>query len=275
MNIAFIGDIVGKPGRLMVKKYLKNMRDRYKIDFVIANYENVSHGFGMTKRNCEEIMSYGIDAMTGGNHSWDKKEIFELFDSYPIVRPVNYPDNSPGRGVIEIEILGKRVAIISVMGSYTMPMADNPFIKIDTIVEKLKEDGVKHIIVDIHAEATSEKLTMLHIIKDRVSAILGTHTHIGTDDLIIADGCCYVTDVGLTGCRDQVIGMDKKIPIHRFMTGLGGHFDIPKKCQEIFQFVIFEIDDEGRSKNAKKIKIYDTGEIVETFGRVEKYITKR
>jgi calcineurin-like phosphoesterase len=127
------------------------------------------------------------------------------------------------------------------------------------------------IIVDIHAEATSEKLAMLHILKNRVSALFGTHTHVGTDDLIIADGCCYVTDVGLTGCRDQVIGMDKEIPIKRFMTGMGGHFDIPKKCQEIFQFIVFELDDEGRATKAEKIKIYDSGEVVNISGRVEKY----
>ena len=271
MKIAFIGDIIGRPGRLMLGKYLKDIREEYKLDFVIANYENVSHGFGMTPKNCKEIMSYGVDAMTGGNHSWDKKEIFEIFDTYPIVRPINYPDSSPGKGVVEVEILGKRVAIISVMGSYTMPMADNPFVKLDSVVEELKKDGVKHIIVDIHAEATSEKLAMLHIIKDRVSALFGTHTHVGTDDLIIADGCCYVTDVGLTGCRDQVIGMDKKIPIKRFMTGLGGHFDIPKKCQEIFQFVLFELDDDGRAIKAEKIRIYGSGEIVKSSGRVEKY----
>jgi metallophosphoesterase (TIGR00282 family) len=255
----------------MVKKYLKEIRERYEIDFVIANYENVSHGFGMTQKNCKEIMRYGIDAMTGGNHSWDKREIFEIFDSYPIIRPINYPDSSPGKGILEVEILGKRVAIISIMGHYTMPMVDNPFIKIDEVVTKLREDGIKHIIVDIHAEATSEKLTMLHIIKDRVSALFGTHTHVGTDDLIIADGCCYVTDIGLTGCRDHVIGMDKKIPIKRFMTGLGGHFDIPKKCQEIFQFVWFELDDEGRAIKSEKIKIYNDGKVVSNQGRIEKY----
>lgn len=271
MKIAFIGDIVGQPGRFMVGKYLKNIKKKYKIDLVIANYENVSHGFGMTKKNCEEIMGYGIDAMTGGNHSWDKREIFEMFDSYPIVRPINYPDTAPGKGVLKIEVSGSKIAIISVMGHYTMPMADNPFIKIDKTVRELREDGIKHIIVDIHAEATSEKLAMFHIIKDRVSALFGTHTHVGTDDLVIADGCCYVTDVGLTGCRDQIIGVDKKIPIKRFMTGLGGHFDIPKKCQKIFQLILFELDSEGRTNKAEKIKIYDDGEVVNICGRVEKY----
>ena len=271
MRIAFIGDIVGQPGRLMVGTYLKKIKRQYKIDFVIANYENVSHGFGMTKKNCEELISYGVDAMTGGNHSWDKKEIFDMFDKYPIIRPVNYPDTSPGKGVLKTQILNKKVAIISVMGHYTMPMVENPFIKIDKVVTQLRDEGIKHIIIDIHAEATSEKLTMLHIVKDRVSALLGTHTHVGTDDLIIADGCCYVTDIGLTGCRDQVIGMDKKIPMRRFMTGINEHFDIPKKCQKFFQFIIFNIDSEGRATKAQKIKIYDNGEVIKMNGRVENY----
>lgn len=271
MKLGFIGDIVGKPGRDMIGKYLHDLREKYALDLVIGNYENASHGFGLTKKNADELMGYGIDAMTGGNHSWDKKEIFQIFDTYPLVRPINYPDKSPGKGVIIVDILDYQVAIISVMGNYTMPMSDNPFVKMDEVVNKLKEDGIKHIIVDIHAEATSEKLTMLHILKDRVSAIFGTHTHVGTDDLIIADGCCYVTDVGLTGCRDGVIGMDKKIPIQRFMTGIGGHFDISKKCQAIFQLIVFELNDEGRGVKAEKLKIYDNGEIQKIDARIEQY----
>lgn len=273
MKLAFIGDIVGKPGREMIAKYLPELREKYNIDFVIANYENASHGFGLTKKNCDELMGYGVDAMTGGNHSWDKKEIFQLFDTYPLARPLNYPDSSPGRGVVEVEILGQRVAIISVMGHYTMPLADNPFIKIDTVVNELQQEGIKHIVVDIHAEASSEKIAMLHLLKERVSAIFGTHTHVGTDDLMIVDGCCYVTDVGLTGCRDGIIGMDKKIPLQRFMTGIGGHFDISKECQEILQVILFELDNEGRGVQVEKLKIYDNGEVRKIEARVEQYGT--
>ncbi len=271
MRVAFIGDIVGKPGREMIVKYLVKLREEYQLDFVIANYENVSHGFGLSKKNADELFANGIDAMTGGNHSWDKKEIFLMFKEYPLVRPINYPDNSPGEGLMEIEVLGQTVAIINVLGSYTMPMVDNPFVKMEAVVEGLKVRGIKHIIIDIHAEATSEKLAMMQIFKSRVSAIFGTHTHVGTDDLMMVDGCCYVTDVGLTGCRDQVIGMDKKIPIHRFMTGLGGHFDIPKKCQKIFQLIVFELDGEGRTISCEKLKLYDNGEVRIIEGRVENY----
>ena len=271
MKIALIGDIVGKPGREIIGKYLPKLREEYGLDLVVANYENASHGFGLTRKNCDELLSYGIDVMTGGNHSWDKKEVFELYDTHPLIRPINLPDNGPGEGLIKVEVLGHEVAVLNVMGNYTMPMSDNPFIKIDRAVEHLKEQGITHIIVDIHAEATSEKLAMMHILKDRVSALFGTHTHVGTDDLMVVDGCCYVTDIGLTGCRDGVIGMDKKIPIQRFMTCVGGHFDIPKKCQAIFQIVIFELDENGRATKSHKLKIYDHGKIIKTEGILENY----
>jgi len=271
MKIAFIGDIVGRPGREIIGEYLPNLREKYGLDLVVANYENASHGFGLTRKNCDELLGYGIDVMTGGNHSWDKKEIFELYETHPLIRPINYPESGAGKGLIKVEILGKEVAIVNVMGHYTMPMADNPFIKVDQAVERLKEEGIKHIIVDVHAEATSEKLAILHILKERVSAIFGTHTHVGTDDLSIVNGCCYVSDVGLTGCRDGVIGMDKKIPMQRFLTGIGGHFTIPKECQEIFQIIIFELDDNGRGVQALKLKIYDNGEVRKLDARIEKY----
>ncbi len=271
MRLAFIGDIVGKPGRDMVKEYLPKLREEYGLDLVIANYENASHGFGLTKKNCEELLGYGIDVMTGGNHSWDKKEVFLLYKDYPLIRPINYPQKSPGEGLIKVEVLGHEVAIVNVMGHYTMPMVDNPFVMMEKIVKELRDEGVKHIIVDIHAEATSEKLAMMQLIRKDVSAVFGTHTHVGTDDLAIIDGCCYVTDVGLTGCRDGVIGMEKDIPLNRFLTGIGGHYDIAKRCQTIFQLVVFELDEEGRGVKAEKIKIYDSGDICTSDARVEKY----
>ena len=271
MKIAFIGDVVGKPGRDMIAKYLPKLREDYKLDLVIANYENASHGFGLTKKNCEELLGSGIDVMTGGNHSWDKKEVFLLYKDFPLIRPINYPAKSPGEGMIKVNINGEEVAIINVMGHYTMPMVDNPFVMMDEVVTQLKDEGVSHIVVDMHAEATSEKLAMMHLLKERVSALFGTHTHVGTDDLMVVDGCCYVSDVGLTGCRDGVIGMQKDIPLNRFLTGVGGHFTIAKKCQAIFQLIIFELDSKGRGVSAKKVKIYDNGEQNSFEARVESY----
>ena len=271
MKVAFIGDIVGKAGRDIIGKHLEKLRQEYELDLVVANYENASHGFGLTKKNCEELLGYGIDVMTGGNHSWDKKEVFLLYKDYPLIRPINYPRKSPGDGLIKVDVLNQQVAVLNVMGHYTMPMVDNPFVIMDEVVNELRAEGIKHIIVDMHAEATSEKLGMMQILKKRVSAVLGTHTHVGTDDLSIIDGCCYVSDVGLTGCRDGVIGMDKQVPMNRFLTAVGGHFDVPKKCQTIFQIVVFELDDDGRSVGAEKLKIYDNGEVRKLDARIEKY----
>ena len=257
MRIGFIGDIVGKPGRLMLKRHLKRVREEHALDYTIANYENASHGFGLTEKNCKELLGYGVDMMTGGNHSFDKKEILSMFEMYPLIRPMNYPKSVAGKGIFHTTLLGKEVTILNLMGHYTMPMVDNPFTMIVEEVKKLKAANIQHIILDFHAEASSEKNALLHMLKEDVSAIFGTHTHVATDDLQVVDGCCYVTDVGLTGCRDGVIGMDKTIPIKRFLTGLGGHYDINENCQAIFQMIVFELDDKGRCIGAEKIKIYD------------------
>ncbi len=233
------------------------LKQEHFIDFMIVNYENASHGFGLTQKNCIELLGYGIDMMTGGNHSFDKKEILTLFDSYPLIRPMNYPQATPGKGIYQTTILGNKVAILNLMGHYTMPLVDNPFTMIISVVASLKAQGIKHIIVDMHAEASSEKQALLHMLKEDVSAILGTHTHVATDDLQVVDGCCYVTDVGMTGCRDGVIGMDNEVPMKRFLTGLGGHFNVPDTCKTLLQMVVFELDDQGRCIDAEKIKIYD------------------
>ncbi len=257
MRIGCIGDIVGKPGREILRKHLKRLRSDHALDFVIANYENASHGFGLTRKNADELFGYGVDMMTGGNHSFDKKEILALFESHPLIRPLNYPDATPGRGIYRTTIDDHEVAIVNLMGHYTMPMVDNPFTTIRQAIDRLQAQGVRHIIIDMHAEASSEKNVLLHLLQKDVSAIYGTHTHVGTDDLMIRGGCGYVTDVGLTGCRDGVIGMDKAVPMSRFLTGLGGHHDIPKSCKSILQMVIFELDADGRCHQASKLKLYE------------------
>ena len=150
-----------------------------------------------------------------------------------------------------------KIAVVSLMGHYGLPMADNPFTKIVPVIDELKVEGVKQIVVDMHAEASAEKQTLLHLIKNDVSVLFGTHTHVGTDDLQIVNGCAYVTDIGLTGCRDGVIGMEKNIPLMRALQGVGGHHDIPKRCKTLFQMIVVETNDEGRAVDAKKIKVYD------------------
>jgi len=269
LKIGFIGDIVGKPGRLMLGQHLKRLQQEHFIDYTIANYENASHGFGLTEKNCKELLGYGVDMMTGGNHSFDKKEILTLFDTYPLIRPLNYPNSTPGNGLFKTTILGTEIAIINLLGHYTMPMVDNPFTKILEAIDALETQGIIHIIIDMHAEASSEKRALLYLLKDRVSAILGTHTHVGTDDLQVVDGCCYVTDVGLTGCRDNVIGMESDVPISRFLTGLGGHFNVPNECKAILQMIVFELDESGRCIEAKKIKLYDNKQKIVSEALVE------
>ncbi len=256
MKIAFIGDIVGRAGRKMIKQHLKNIRDEFKIDFVIANSENASHGFGLTHKNAMELFNSGIDLMTGGNHTWDKKDILPLLESLNILRPHNYPNGVIGTGLFKIEINGEKLAVLNLMGIFTMPQVTNPFICANEEIEKLHNEGYKNIFIDFHAEATSEKRSMFQMLKGKVSAICGTHTHIGTDDLVIDSNTFYVSDVGLSGCRDNVIGMDSSEPIKKFLTGLPVKYDIPNKCKSILQVIVVELKD-GIAIDGFKIKAYD------------------
>jgi metallophosphoesterase (TIGR00282 family) len=268
MKIAFIGDIVGRPGRDMLKMYLDDIKKEYEIDFVIANYENASHGFGLTPKNANELFGYGIDVMSGGNHSWDKKEIVALFDTHEILRPHNYPDGVAGTGCKVYDVCGEKLAVLNLMGHYSMPYTQNAFLVAKDSVEKLKANGVKNIFIDFHAEATSEKRAMMMMLQGEVSAIIGTHTHVSTDDFQIVSSTAYLTDMGLTGCRDNVIGMDEKVPLKQFLTGLKGHFDIPKKCKKILQMAIMELKD-GRCINAFKLKQFDDGRVLKTDAWIE------
>lgn len=255
MKIAFIGDIVGRPGRRIIEKNLKRLKEKYELDFVIANGENASHGFGLTPKNASELFNVGIDVITGGNHSFDKKkEMISLLETSNVIRPANYPSGVPGDGYKIFEVNGEKIAVLNLMGNFSMPTCDNPFNKASEIVNYFQEQNIKNIFIDFHAEATSEKRIMAMMFKGKVSGICGTHTHISTDDLQIIDGTTYLTDIGLTGCRDNVIGMDSKIPIEKATTGLGGHFNIPNNCKAILQVLVMDLEN-GKSKDAFKIKL--------------------
>lgn len=259
MKIGFIGDVVGKYGRGMLGTYLKKVRQEFALDLVVANTENASHGFGLSSQHASELFSYGIDVMTGGNHTWDKKEIIPLLGSMPILRPHNYPHGIPGSGVKILHVRNETLAVVNIMGHYAMPMVENPFLCAKATVEGLRQEGIRTIIVDFHAEVTSEKYGMFHLLKGNVSAILGTHTHVGTDDLQIDQGTCFVSDVGLSGCRDGIIGMDKEAPLKRFLTGLPAALEMPKKCKKILQMIILELE-EGKCVEAYKLRIFDDQE---------------
>jgi len=268
MKIAFIGDIVGKPGRDIIKRYLPEIKERYNVDFVIANYENASHGFGLTLKNCNELVSYGIDVMSGGNHTWDKKDIIPLFNSHELLRPHNYPDGVPGTGCKVYEVNNEKIAVLNLMGHYSMPYVDNVFRCAKQTVEELHSSNIKNIFIDFHAEATSEKRAMLMLLAGKVSGIIGTHTHVSTDDFQIFNSTAYMSDIGLTGCRDNVIGMDTKVPIKQFLTGMKGHYDIPKKCKKILQIAIMEFND-GKCSNAFKLKYFDNDKVIKTDAWLE------
>ncbi|MBP6163930.1 MAG: YmdB family metallophosphoesterase [Aliarcobacter sp.] len=258
MRIGFIGDIVGRPGRKIIKDNLAKIRKEFEIDFVIANGENASHGFGLTVLACNELLKSGIDLITGGNHSFDKKkDMIVLLQTANVLRPDNYPEGLVGSGVKICEVQTnegiEKLAVINLMGQFAMPMVENPFNWAKKLVEELKEKDVKNIFIDFHAEATSEKRIMLMMFKNQVSAICGTHTHVGTDDLQIFENTAYLTDIGLTGCKDNVIGMDSKIPIQKVTTGIGGHFEVPNSCKSILQMMVVDIED-GKAQSAFKIK---------------------
>jgi len=260
MRIGFIGDIVGRPGRKIIKENLAKLRKEYELDFVIANGENASHGFGLTITGCNELLKTGIDLITGGNHSFDKKkDMIVLLETQNVLRPDNYPEGLVGSGIKICEVQTKtgleKLAVINLMGQFAMPMVENPFNWAKKLVENLKEQNIKNIFIDFHAEATSEKRIMLMMFKNQVSAICGTHTHVGTDDLQIFENTAYLTDIGLTGCRNNVIGMDSKVPIQKVTTGIGGHFEVPNSCKSILQMFVVDIE-EGKATNAFKIKKY-------------------
>jgi len=267
MRVCFIGDIVGKIGRNLLKDNLQALRERFDIELVIANSENASHGFGLTKKNSDELFGYGIDVMSGGNHSWDKKETLAFIESeHRLLRPINYPQGVPGRG----SGIYKDLGVINIMGQYGMPPLENPFTMIEKEVLTLKNEGARWVVVDFHAESTAEKRVMYLMLEDKIDALLGTHTHIGTDDLTVDKGKLYVSDVGLTGCRDGVIGVCKEEPIKKFTTGLPVKFEIPNRCKSIFQAVVFELGDTG-VKEAFKIRLYDN---IENIHITQAYVEK-
>ncbi len=250
VRILFIGDIVGKPGRKAVRELLPSLKMDYGLDFVIANVENGAGGAGLTAKVYKELDSYGIDAMTGGNHIWDKREIFKHIDEFTkLVRPINYPSGVPGSGYRTfMSDNGVKLAVINAMGRIFMTCLDNPFATVERIIEKI---DTPLIIVDFHAEATSEKQSFGYFFDGRVSAVIGTHTHVQTaDEQILPEGTAYITDVGMTGGLGGVIGVKKEIMIERFFKGISARFE-PSRSRIGLQGVFLEIDD----RTGKAVKI--------------------
>jgi metallophosphoesterase (TIGR00282 family) len=224
-RILFIGDIVGSVGRKAVKEQLPHLINEHRPDFVIANGENVAAGKGITRPMANELFGMGVHLLTMGNHTWDQKEIFQFIDEESrIIRPANFPNGVPGNGYCTIKVKGQELTVINLQGRTFMPTIDCPFQKVDEILKKVRS---KLIFVDFHAEATSEKLAMGWYLDGRVSAIVGTHTHVQTNDArMFTKGTAYITDVGMTGPRDGILGVAKDIVIQRFLNQLPARFTI-------------------------------------------------
>ena len=250
MLILAIGDIVGKPGRQALNEILPDLRQEYGLDLVIANAENTAGGLGVTQATASELLDAGADVLTSGNHIWAQKEIIPYLDSeMPILRPLNYPPGVPGRGYI----ITRQAMVVNLIGRTFMSNFDCPFRAMDQLLGELK-DRPPVIIVDFHAEATSEKVAMGRYLDGRVSAVLGTHTHVGTiDTQVLPQGTAYVTDIGMTGPVDSIIGDDADTVLQRFLTMIPYRITVGKG-KTTFNAVLVRVDDNsGRAISIERI----------------------
>lgn len=249
MRILVVGDAVGRTGRQAVSKLLPTLRRELRLDFVIANGENAAAGRGITPGVADEMLRAGVDVLTTGNHIWDQKEIIPYLDSgAPIIRPLNFPPGVAGRGIIQ----EGAVTVINLQGRVFMANIDDPFRVVDTALAQLEPHSI--IIVDMHAEATSEKIAMGWYLDGRVSGVVGTHTHVGTVDArVLPRGTAFVCDVGMTGARDSIIGDNIDDVLQRFLTAMPVRLQ-PASGRAIFNSVLIDVDDEtGRARHIERI----------------------
>lgn len=254
MNILVVGDIVGRPGRRAIKELLIEIQKEYAVDFTIANGENAAGGRGINHEVMDVLLSSGIDVLTMGNHVWDNKEIFEFIKDQPrLIRPCNYPIGTPGQGFHIYEAHSLRVAVINASGRVFMNSLDCPFRLLDEILVEI--DGLWDLcLVDFHAEATSEKLALAYYLDGRVTAVLGTHTHIQTaDERILPEGTAYITDLGMTGPIHSILGMNKDMVIQKFLTQRPIRLEVARGAIQL-QGVLLEID-ENSKKTVKIMRI--------------------
>jgi len=255
MRVLFIGDIVGAPGRQIVQERLADIVAQRQIDLVIANGENAASGFGITPRLAEELLKTGIDVLTGGNHSWDRKEILEYIPHEPrLLRPANFPEGNPGSGVYLGEAKnGVKYAVVNLQGRVFLPPIDDPFRKADSILASLP-GKVAFVLVDMHAETTSEKTAIGWYLDGRVTAIVGTHTHVTTaDERVLPGGTAYITDVGMTGPHAGVIGMDRNGMIKKFLDGMPARFEVASGDVQM-NCVLIEIEDGAPRNEAGRLR---------------------
>lgn len=257
MKILILGDTVGEPGRKAVERLALPMKNRKEVDFIVCNAENTAHGAGMTENICKELFQNGCDVLTSGDHVFDRRREIEDYLSRErrVVRPSNYPDGVPGFGSCVVEFQGVKIGVINVCGQVFMRYSFlSPFHCVDKEIEKVKKEGAKIILVDVHAEATSEKVALTWYMDGRVSAVVGTHTHIQTaDEHISAKGTAAITDLGMTGPYDSVIGRDKKSVIEKFVTQIGSKYEVATEDVRLSGVIVTVDNSTGKATDIKRV----------------------
>lgn len=256
MKLLFIGDIVGSPGREIVKEYVPRLKRKYAPDLIVVNGENAAHGRGITRKIANEFFQVGVQAITMGNHTWDNREVFDFIDEEArIVRPANFPEGTPGRGLTYVQTHMGEVAIINVQGRTFLPPLLCPFETAEQLVEEARK-RTKFIFVDVHAEATSEKQALGWYLDGKISAMVGTHTHVQTgDERILPNGTGYITDAGMCGPTDGILGMDRSAVIMKFLTQLPVRFEVADGPTQL-NGVLFTLDKTtGKTTKIERIRI--------------------
>jgi len=259
LKALFVGDIIGKPGRNSLRSHLNSLVERLRVDFVVANAENAAGGFGITDRAADELFGAGVHVLTSGNHIWDKKDSIPFIEKEDrLLRPANYPPGTPGRGSIVYPLGRLKVAVLNLQGRVFMPATDCPFRTADEAIKRLS-DETSIVIVDFHAEATSEKVAMGWYLDGRASAVIGTHTHVQTaDEKLLKRGTAYITDVGMTGPVESTIGVKNEQVLDRFLYQMPTRFEVAKG-PTVFSAVLVEIDERtGRASSIQRLQL--TGE---------------
>ncbi len=256
IRVLLTGDLVARAGRRVIEERLQDLREEREIDLVVSNVENAAGGFSITPRIAEDLLEAGVDVMTSGNHIFDKKEILDYIEKQPrLLRPANYPPGVPGKGRWVGKARGVPIAVINVQGRVFMPPTDDPFRSVDAQLSAL-EPSVRIILVDVHAEATSEKMAMGRYLDGRVSAVVGTHTHVQTaDEQILPGGTAYITDLGMTGPHDGVIGTQTETVVERFLKGVAAKFE-PCEGDIKLNGLIVDVDEiTGRALRVERLSL--------------------
>ncbi|HEX2953567.1 MAG TPA: TIGR00282 family metallophosphoesterase [Bacillota bacterium] len=256
MKLLFLGDIVGKPGRIAVQKSLDTMRRDYAVDFVVANGENAAGGFGINMEVARELFNAGVDIITLGNHTWKNREIMQVFEHESrVLRPANYPEGTPGRGDgVFTAANGEKVAVFNLLGlTYLEPM-DCPFRMADRIAQELRRE-TPYVLLDFHAEATSEKKALGYFLDGKISAVLGTHTHVVTaDEEVLPNGTAYITDVGMCGPTHSVLGVEAELAIRKFITKMPVRFEVAGGPKAV-QGVVIELASDGMARSIQRVRV--------------------